>query len=83
LKKSTGRFWAGNFGWAVERGRFSVSIERMARSAAPARQSQVQVRPLGLIDPISGPAGTLEYDHGDGNFHQPAVLSIAERKFQN
>jgi hypothetical protein len=22
--------------------------------------------PAGLIDPISGPAGTLEYDHGDG-----------------
>jgi glucose/arabinose dehydrogenase len=50
----------GNYGWAQKEGDFL--FDRTT--------GQVTVRspgvPAGLIDPISGPGGTMEYDHGDG-----------------
>lgn len=50
----------GNFGWALKEGDFLFN-----RSTG-----SVGVRspgsPAGLIDPITGSSGTLEYDHGDG-----------------
>jgi glucose/arabinose dehydrogenase len=50
----------GNYGWAVKEGDF---LFNRSTGAVGARNPGV---PAGLIDPISGPAGTLEYDHGDG-----------------
>ncbi len=50
----------GNFGWAVKEGDFlfdRVTATLGVRSPG---------NPVGMIDPISGPLGTLEYDHGDG-----------------
>lgn len=50
----------GNYGWAVKEGEFL--FDRAT--------GQVTVRspgdPVGLIDPIKGTLGTLQYDHGDG-----------------
>jgi glucose/arabinose dehydrogenase len=55
----------GNFGWAVKEGDFLFN-----RTTATGTVGTVGVRspglPAGLTDPISGPSGTLEYDHGDG-----------------
>jgi hypothetical protein len=50
----------GNYGWAVKEGTFSFD---RATGVPGANSPGV---PAGLIDPISGPLGTLEYDHGDG-----------------
>jgi glucose/arabinose dehydrogenase len=50
----------GNYGWAVKEGTFPFD-----RSDGTVGASSPGV-PAGLIDPISGPLGTLEYDHGDG-----------------
>jgi glucose/arabinose dehydrogenase len=50
----------GNFGWAVKEGDFLFD---RATGMIGARSPGV---PAGLIDPISGPSGTLEYDHSDG-----------------
>jgi glucose/arabinose dehydrogenase len=50
----------GNYGWAVKEGTFTfdqASGNVIANSPGA---------PAGLIDPISGPLGTLEYDHEDG-----------------
>jgi hypothetical protein len=46
----------GNYGWAVNR----------AISGVGSLGANSPGLPAGLIDPISGPMGTLEYDHGDG-----------------
>jgi glucose/arabinose dehydrogenase len=50
----------GNYGWAVKEGDFLFDRDT----------GQVGARspgsPDGLIDPISGTLGTLQYDHGDG-----------------
>jgi glucose/arabinose dehydrogenase len=54
----------GNFGWAVKEGDFLFDRTTGSVGAAPGNRSPGS--PAGLIDPISGPAGTLEYDHGDG-----------------
>ena len=56
----------GNYGWALKEGDFLFN-----RTTGPlGNAGTVGVRsagsPLGLIDPISGPGGTLEYDHQDG-----------------
>ena len=56
----------GNYGWALKEGDFLFN-----RTTGPGGNAgTVGVRsagsPLGLIDPISGPGGTLEYDHQDG-----------------
>ena len=50
----------GNYGWAVKEGDF---LFNRANGTIGARSPGV---PVGLIDPLSGPAGTLEYDHSDG-----------------
>ncbi|MCX6876807.1 MAG: PQQ-dependent sugar dehydrogenase [Verrucomicrobia bacterium] len=55
----------GNFGWAIKEGDFLFN-----RTLATGTVGTVGVRspgsPAGLSDPISGPAGTLVYDHDDG-----------------
>ena len=56
----------GNYGWAVKEGDFLFN-----RTTGPGGNAgTVGVRspgsPAGLIDPITGTLGTLEYDHGDG-----------------
>ena len=52
----------GNYGWAVKEGDFLFNRKgRRTRSVGPQPGS-----PADLIDPISGPKGTLQYDHGDG-----------------
>jgi glucose/arabinose dehydrogenase len=50
----------GNYGWAVKEGTylFNRSDGTIGANSPGA--------PAGLIDPISGPQGTLQYDHGDG-----------------
>ncbi|MBI4578378.1 MAG: PQQ-dependent sugar dehydrogenase, partial [Planctomycetes bacterium] len=50
----------GNYGWAVKEGDF---LFNRADGTVGERSPGI---PDGLIDPISGPLGTLEYDHGDG-----------------
>ena len=50
----------GNYGWAVKEGDF---LFNRAGGSIGARSPGV---PVGLIDPLSGPLGTLEYDHSDG-----------------
>ncbi len=50
----------GNYGWAIKEGDFlfdrTTGLVGLRSPGAP----------LGLIDPIKGTLGTLEYDHGDG-----------------
>ena len=50
----------GNYGWAVKEGDF---LFNRSNGTIGARSPG---NPAGLIDPISGVLGTLEYDHGDG-----------------
>lgn len=50
----------GNYGWAVKEGTFLFN-----RSDGTIGADSPGI-PAGLIDPISGPLGTLQYDHGDG-----------------
>jgi MYXO-CTERM domain-containing protein len=55
-----------NYGWAQKEGDFLFN-----RTTGPGGNAgTVGIRspgsPAGLTDPISGPGGTLEYDHGDG-----------------
>jgi glucose/arabinose dehydrogenase len=50
----------GNYGWAQKEGTFTFDRTTGAVIANSPGS------PAGLIDPISGPGGTLEYDHGDG-----------------
>jgi glucose/arabinose dehydrogenase len=50
----------GNYGWAVKEGDFLFD---RATGTIGARSPG---NPAGLIDPITGTLGTLEYDHGDG-----------------
>jgi glucose/arabinose dehydrogenase len=54
----------GNYGWAVKEGDFLFDRATGSIGTAPGNRSPGV--PAGLIDPISGPLGTLEYDHGDG-----------------
>ncbi len=50
----------GNYGWAVKEGDFLFNrATGMVGARSPGS-------PAGLTDPISGPLGTLEYDHSDG-----------------
>jgi glucose/arabinose dehydrogenase len=53
----------GNYGWAVKEGDFLFNRTGTTAGTVGARSPG---SPAGLIDPISGPGGTLEYDHGDG-----------------
>jgi glucose/arabinose dehydrogenase len=50
----------GNYGWAVKEGDFLFNRND---GTVGARSPGT---PANLIDPISGPLGTLEYDHDDG-----------------
>jgi glucose/arabinose dehydrogenase len=50
----------GNFGWAVKEGDFLFD------RATGTIGAQSPGSPAGLIDPITGPLGPLEYDHSDG-----------------
>jgi glucose/arabinose dehydrogenase len=54
----------GNYGWAVKEGTFLFDRATGTIGAPPGNNSPGL--PAGLIDPISGPGGTLEYDHTDG-----------------
>ena len=53
----------GNYGWAIKEGDFLFNRTGLPAGTVGARSPG---SPAGLIDPISGPQGTLEYDHGDG-----------------
>jgi glucose/arabinose dehydrogenase/plastocyanin len=60
----------GNYGWAIKEGDFLFNRTNSPSGAAgtignpPGNRSPGS--PPGLIDPISGPMGTLEYDHNEG-----------------
>jgi glucose/arabinose dehydrogenase len=56
----------GNYGWAVKEGDFLFNRETGPNGNAGTVGARSPGSPAGLIDPISGPGGTLEYDHGDG-----------------
>lgn len=53
----------GNYGWAIKEGSFLFN-RAVGGSAGTGANSPGA--PAGLIDPISGPLGTLQYDHQDG-----------------
>ena len=60
----------GNYGWAVKEGDFLFNMTNgpagpAGTIGAPPGYFSPGV-PAGLIDPISGPLGTLEYDHNNG-----------------
>lgn len=59
----------GNYGWAIKEGTFlfnrTSSVGPPAVTAGTVGANSPGI-PAGLIDPISGPLGTLEYDHSDG-----------------
>jgi len=60
----------GNYGWPIKEGDFLFNRTNGPSGNAgtigtpPGNRSPGS--PAGLIDPISGPQGTLEYDHNDG-----------------
>ena len=60
----------GNYGWAIKEGDFLFNMTNGPSGnagtigAPPGNRSQGL--PSGLIDPISGTLGTLEYDHNEG-----------------
>jgi hypothetical protein len=60
----------GNYGWAIKEGDFLFNQTNGPAGAAgtigapPGNRSPGS--PAGLIDPISGTLGTLEYDHNEG-----------------
>lgn len=56
----------GNFGWAVKEGDFLFNRTTGPGGTAGTVGVRSPGSPAGLIDPISGTVGTLEYDHGDG-----------------
>lgn len=60
----------GNYGWAIKEGdylfnRTNGPAGNAGTIGTPPGNRSIGV-PAGLIDPISGPGGTLEYDHNDG-----------------
>ena len=56
----------GNYGWAVKEGDFLFNRVTGPGGTAGTVGPRSPGIPLGLIDPITGTLGTLEYDHGDG-----------------
>ena len=56
----------GNFGWALKEADFLFNRTTGTSGAAGTVGVRSPGSPAGLTDPISGPAGTLEYDHHDG-----------------
>jgi glucose/arabinose dehydrogenase len=55
-----------NYGWAMKEGDFLFNRTTTALGTAGTVGIRSPGSPAGLTDPISGPGGTLEYDHGDG-----------------
>lgn len=55
----------GNYGWAIKEGEFLFDRGPPSSIGAPPG-NRSPGSPAGLIDPISGPLGSLQYDHGDG-----------------
>jgi glucose/arabinose dehydrogenase len=56
----------GNYGWGIKEGTFLFNRTTGAGGNAGTVGANSPGSPMGLIDPISGPLGTLEYDHQDG-----------------
>lgn len=59
----------GNYGWAAKEGTFLFNRSNLPGPppvVAGAIGDRTPGSPAGLIDPISGPLGTLEYSHADG-----------------
>jgi len=56
----------GNYGWGIKEGSFLFNRTTGPGGAAGTVGPRSPGSPLGLIDPITGTQGTLEYDHGDG-----------------
>lgn len=56
----------GNYGWAIKEGDFLFNRVANGSFAAGTVGPRSPGSPGGLIDPIKGTLGTLEYDHGDG-----------------
>jgi glucose/arabinose dehydrogenase len=56
----------GNYGWAIKEGTFLFNRTTGPGGNAGTVGANSPGSPAGLIDPISGTIGTLEYDHGDG-----------------
>ena len=56
----------GNYGWAIKEGDFLFNRVANGSFAAGTIGPRSPGSPGGLIDPIKGTVGTLEYDHGDG-----------------
>ena len=56
----------GNYGWALKEGDFLFNRTTGPGGAAGTVGVRSAGSPAGLIDPISGASGTLEYDHQDG-----------------
>src|SRR6185503_12281612 len=56
----------GNYGWAIKEGTFLFNRTTGPGGNAGTVGANSPGTPVNLIDPISGPGGTLEYDHGDG-----------------
>jgi glucose/arabinose dehydrogenase len=60
----------GNFGWAIKEGDFLFNqtngLSGLAGTIGAPPGNRSPGLPSGLIDPISGTLGTLEYDHNEG-----------------
>jgi glucose/arabinose dehydrogenase len=56
----------GNYGWGQKEGTFLFNRTTGAGGAAGTIGANSPGGPAGLIDPITGTDGVLEYDHGDG-----------------
>jgi hypothetical protein len=56
----------GNYGWAVKEGDFLFNRTSSPGITAGTVGARSPGSPAGLIDPIVGLQGTLEYDHNDG-----------------
>lgn len=54
----------GNYGWAVKEGTYLFNRSNGTIGTPPGNNSPGS--PAGLIDPITGTLGTLQYDHQDG-----------------
>ena len=56
----------GNYGWAIKEGDFLFNQVAGPGVTAGSVGARSPGAPNGLIDPIKGTVGTLEYDHADG-----------------
>jgi glucose/arabinose dehydrogenase len=56
----------GNYGWGIKEGDFLFNRVTGPGGNAGTVGARSPGNPGGLIDPITGTLGTLEYDHGDG-----------------